>query len=95
MQKLNPKNDEILGNSIKQSTHQGGKEGTKKKDPSLNQKNRTRMDHKNGLQKGTKTNHVPKPTTIARSIFILFLNEKFKKTIDLENLHLQQWCASR
>ncbi len=64
MKKLNPKNDEILRNSIKQSTHQGGKEGTKKKDPSLNQKNKT----ENGSQKGTKTNQVPKPPIIARSI---------------------------
>jgi hypothetical protein len=33
MKKLNPKNDEILGNSIKQITHQGGKEGKKTKGP--------------------------------------------------------------
>jgi hypothetical protein len=65
MKKLHPKSDEILGNSIKQITHQGGKEGKKKKkDPSPNQKNKT----KNGSQKGPKTNHVPKPPTITISL---------------------------
>jgi hypothetical protein len=39
------KNDEILANSIKQSTQQkGGKETTKREDPSLSQKSKTQRE---------------------------------------------------
>jgi hypothetical protein len=47
MKKLHPKSDEILGNSIKQITHQGGKEGKKKKRTQVRTKRtKPRMDHK-------------------------------------------------
>jgi hypothetical protein len=41
------------------------KEGTKKKDQSINQKNKTQS----GSQKVTKTNYVSKPPPIARNIY--------------------------
>jgi hypothetical protein len=46
MKKLNPKNDEILGNSIKQITHQGGKKGGKKRTQVRTKRAEPRMDHK-------------------------------------------------
>jgi len=51
---ISSQDDETLANSIKHSTQQGRKEGTKREDPSLSQKNRTQT----GSQKGTGTNPV-------------------------------------
>jgi hypothetical protein len=61
----------MMVNSIKQSTQQRRREGTKRKDPkrkdsSLGQKSETKVGHKGG--KGT--NYVPKPPPITRSIYI-------------------------
>jgi len=42
-----------------------GKEGTKKKDPSMNQKNKIQS----GSQQVTKTNYVSKPPPIQRNIY--------------------------
>jgi hypothetical protein len=68
MQKWNPKNEEILGNSFKQSTNQGGKSRGKRRNKEKGPKFEPKEQNKNGSQKGTKINHVPKLATIARSI---------------------------
>jgi len=36
----------MMANSIKQSAHQRRKEGTKRKDPSLGQKSKSKVGHK-------------------------------------------------
>jgi hypothetical protein len=57
---ISSQNDETLRNSISptKAPSKGGKEGTKREDPSLSQKIRTQS----GSQKGTGTKHVPEPT---------------------------------
>jgi hypothetical protein len=56
--------DETLANSLKGNTQRRGKEGTKKKDPSLGQKSKTQS--RSLRDKGT--NHVPKLSLVPRSI---------------------------
>ncbi len=72
---ISSQNDETLANSISwiKAPSMGGKEGTKREDPSLIQKNRTQS----GSQKGTGTNHVPEPP------FSKGWVRKERKTLDL------------
>jgi hypothetical protein len=56
--------DETLTNIIKQKTPQKGKQGTKRKEPSLNYKNKTQNDS----LKGKRTNHVLEPPLIPKNI---------------------------
>jgi hypothetical protein len=60
--------------------HKVEKEGTKKEDPSMNQKNKTQS----GLQKVTKTNYVSKRPPIARNIYEKNKDGKPKKEVTLK-----------
>jgi hypothetical protein len=60
--------------------HKVGKEGTKKEDRSMNQKNKTQS----GSQKVTKTNYVSKSPPVARNIYERKRDGKPKKKVSLK-----------